>query len=114
MRTPLVAAICLTLAGCVHSHYVAIGPPQPPKPPGCALRFVETPPEELVASHTRVGSVCIADERVGEGQPALTYDSARAELSDEACALGGELVTRAGTCTVGKINGTEFAVMRAR
>jgi hypothetical protein len=108
MRAALLVAICLTLTGCVLSHAVAVGPPQPPKADDCQLQFAKTAPEELLGRYQRVGSVCVSGEQV------LEHKWERAELQRRACALGGELVTASGRCSVGKVTGTEFAVMRPR
>jgi len=114
MRTLLFVVTALTLSACVFSHAVAIGPPQPPRPGDCPIELSHVAPEDLAANYTRVGNVCVSDA----DPDVYRSSSERTELQAEACALGGELVTASGACSVscgdGSCDGTEFAVMRAR
>ena len=107
------------LAGCVTSTAVAVGPPQPRKPPDCVIEIAEQAPEELSPDYLRVGSVCVT-RADGFGVPEPVRDAVkhrgrvRDELFGRACALGGEVVSLAGVCSVGRFSAVEFAVLRAR
>ncbi len=115
---PLVAALALALSGCISvaSRTVRVGPPQPRHPPGCDVDLAQDAPEELLDDYVRVGSVCVAVTSTTVGPPSLEDEAGVVddELRRRACALGGELVTATGTCTIRRTSGTEFAVMRAR
>lgn len=114
MRLARASLIAVTLfTGCVQSYGVAVGPPQPPRSPDCAVEVAQTAPEELLPRYRRVGSVCVASQLAAPNE-ILRSNSARRELMREACALGGDLVTPSGTCNADRVGGTEFAVMRAR
>jgi hypothetical protein len=97
-------------AACIPVNSVAIGPVQPPRPRNCPLRIVKDAPEDLQDDWQRVGAICLAGSRAD----ILYWGATRDALTEEACHLGGELITASGTCSVGRDRGTEFAVMRAR
>lgn len=111
--------VALFVCGCVSSRSIAVGPPEPPRPAGCAIDIAADPPEELLDDYQRVGSVCVG-EASGPGIPesvrsAITHRSpVRDELFRSACALGGEVVALADSCSLGRFSGVEFAVLRAR
>ena len=118
MRLPL-AVLALLLSGCVATHTVAVGPPQPRLPRDCPIRIVRLAPEELFEDYLRVGSVCIVS-RGGFGPPEPITNavrhagSERDALFGRACALGGEIVAVSGPCSIDRANAVEFAVLRAR
>jgi hypothetical protein len=107
------------LCGCVTSTAVAVGPPQPRKPPSCVIAIAAEAREERSADYQRVGSVCVTTDS-GFGVPEPVRDAikhrgaVRDELFARACALGGEVVAVSGLCSVGRVSAVEFAVRRAR
>ncbi len=117
MRAP-VLILAVLLGGCATVTSVAVGPPQPPKPPDCALQFSQQPPEALAAGYQRVGEICLCDPNNPGNDPRASRSSP--ELQQRACALGGDLVTATGTCSAaspldeGACDGIRFAVMKAR
>jgi hypothetical protein len=102
---PLALLIVLTLAGfsvnCVpYTSSIPIGTPAPARPHDCKLSFARIAPAEAQAEWRQVGDVCLT---AGPYWPS----ELRAAVSEEACALGGEMVTPVGLCAR---NATEFGV----
>ena len=82
---------------------IPIGTPAPARPPDCKLSYARIAPAEAQAEWRQVGDVCLKNVRYWPGE-------AREVLSEQACALGGEMVTPIGLCANGKISAIEFGV----
>jgi hypothetical protein len=105
MRPLASLLLVLTLAGfsvnCApHARGIPVGTPAPARPPDCRLSYERIAPAEAQAEWRQVGDVCLKNVRYWPGE-------AREVLSEQACALGGEMVTPIGLCAR---NATEFGV----
>jgi hypothetical protein len=108
----LLLSLASVSAACVHARGIPIGQGASPRPAGCELRCERTSPSEAQARWQQVGDVCVSNGGVPNPdvedayQPGDMHDA----LTDQACALGGEIVTPIGLCTNGKSDGVEFGV----
>ncbi len=101
---------CLPCTGCLLTNSVHIGPPQAPRGEGCAVTFEQLRYQDAISNYDQVGAVCA---NVTEGA-ADRYEFVRRGVAEEACGLGGDMVTVVGTCAVGKVPGVEYGVFRRR
>jgi hypothetical protein len=116
MRTPFVALSLgmLTLSGCITTRRVALGPPEPPRPLDCPIRFERIEPGEAARTYRQVGSICITNtRRPVRVEDAYKKEDVREALQRDACRLGGDLVSPVGLCSNGREAGLEFGVYRS-
>ena len=96
--------------GCLATNSVHVGPPQPAKPEGCPIALEQVRPEEAAQTYEQVGAVCatVSEDSI------YRHGSIRRRIEDQACGLGGEMITIVGTCSVREFSGVEFGVFRRR
>jgi hypothetical protein len=85
----------LLLAACVPQHLnevLRVGPPWPPRP-SCSIHFQNLSVEVAAQVYEHVGSICVPESAYPD-----VADASRAEMKEEACALGADLLVRAGNC----------------
>jgi hypothetical protein len=117
MRPPAIffATAVLAAAGCVSTRRVAIGPPVPARPYGCDIAFGRLDPNDAARRLRLVGTVCVAGGGASDGVDRVyARTEAREALQEDACELGGELVSPIGLCSNGRVDGLEFGVYRDR
>jgi hypothetical protein len=102
------------LGGCVATNVVRTGEIKPPKAANCPIRFERTSPERAAARYERVGAICanLTDSAIYRSGDLA--DWARSSLVADACGLGGEMVTVIGSCSINRVDGTEFGVFVER
>ena len=105
----LIATVAL-LTACVPIREVAVGPPHASRQPDCAVGFPRATVESLQRTHERVGEVCAGYLDDGGGPDRYV----RYEIGRRVSQFGGDLAVIEGLCSVGRINGIRFAVLRAR
>ncbi len=107
----LVFVTAVLLTACERVRSIPIGTPAPARESGCSIDYEQVTPADAQSRWRQVGDVCVS---AGSGSPTVQdfYSSGdlRDQLNDEACGLGGEIVTPVGLCANRKENGIEFGV----
>src|SRR5581483_4167775 len=100
MRANRLLSSILLAAGCIHVQSRPIGTLEAPLSP-CQVRF-ERPAASASGPHYReAGAVCVADAGQSPEQIERNLD-ARAELTERACSLGGNVLLPVGPRACGR------------
>lgn len=114
MRHLVAIVLSSIAAGCAYARPVAVGPPAPPRPPGCDITYERVDPQEAARRWQQVGVVCVSytQDHNPTGDDAFAYG--HDEIVAAACGLGGYVVAPIGACTNGRQNAVELGVYRPR
>jgi hypothetical protein len=110
----MATAASLSIACVPSARGIRVGEGAQERPPGCALAYEQIAPADAQVQWRQVGDVCVSSgSSLAEPSVEEAYEPGRdmnVALNEQACALGGEIVTPIGLCSNGKINGVEFGV----
>jgi hypothetical protein len=111
------AILLLTLSmtdlstACVHARAIPIGSAAPSRPSDCELAYERASPRDAQAQWRQVGDACVDAHSVDVVyQPGSQHDA----LTEQACSLGGQIVTPVGLCSNGRHSAIEFGVYVSR
>lgn len=111
---PLRALPFICLSACATASGFAIGPRLPPRPPDCKLSYERFAPADVPSSWRQIGAVCVASPQGIRWAETYEPGDERDLLTERACELGAQMVTPAGFCSGGRMNGVEFGAYVAR
>src|SRR5262249_29883403 len=110
-RVRLVVAFSLIVSACgPYARGVPLGSPVAPRPPRCPIDLEHLAPADAAAQWRQVGAVCLSTDPTLTPEQVYKDEECRTALGDQACRLGGEIVTPIGTCTNYRAPGIEFGV----
>jgi hypothetical protein len=107
----LVFGSAVLSTACGMARGIPIGAPAPARTPDCLLAYEQVSPADAQSQWRQVGDVCVS---APHGSPTIPDVYSPGDLHDllqeQACELGGEIVTPIGLCTNKRENGIEFGV----